>query len=295
MLKIESQPPAYARVALNRIAANKRGGYFLWRVLTALHERIGLLDRCAPFPISDRETILMPLYWPMIWRPGRVQNYERPQVNAFAQAVTSLGDNVVMIDCGADVGLFSRLVLARTRSVALLHAFEPNAKSFFILRRNLQELGFECHVHQGAVSDHEGTASLQQPQYYPVDHAKYIQHGDGDISVRTIDSLNLPRNRPVALKIDVEGEELNVLKGATRTLRDAADFVVQVEANVDVTARTGVDAVDAIKFVQDLRPVNVRVLHDYDGEISASPMLDRPFFEQFPKYKSCDVLLSTKS
>jgi FkbM family methyltransferase len=295
MLKIEARPPVYFRLVQHRIAANQRGGYLLWRVLSALHDKFGLLDRCAPFDISERETILVPLYWPLIWRPGRVRQYETYQVNAFSRAVASLGDNVIMIDCGADVGVFSRLVLTRTSNITLLHAFEPNSKSCFVLRKNLQDLGFECHAHEEALSDYEGTASLLQPEYSATDHARYIKRGDGEIKVSTIDSLGLPKGRSIALKIDVEGEELSVLRGACRTLHDAAAFVVQIEANAEVTARIGIDAVEAIKFVRDLRSVSVRVLHDYEGESPISPSLDRPFFAQFPHYKSCDILLTTTS
>src|SRR6185312_1534432 len=108
------------------------------------------------------------------------------------------------VDCGADVGLFTRLVLERAPQISLVHALEPNRKSFFVLERNLSQLTPECHAHCAAVSNHEGMAVLTAPPENDggiySDHSKHIKLGEGDVPVTTIDRLNLPKQRPLAIK-----------------------------------------------------------------------------------------------
>jgi hypothetical protein len=54
------------------------------------------------------------------------------------------------------------------------------------------------------------------------DETETILMDDEDIAQGvTIDSLNLPTNQPVVLKLDVEGHELSALSGATQFLQNA--------------------------------------------------------------------------
>ena len=61
------------------------------------------------------------------------------------------------------------------------------------------------------------------------DHARFLVPGDGPLEVVTIDSFGV-RGGNVAIKIDVEGGELEVLKGAAETISSARKCVVTVEA-----------------------------------------------------------------
>jgi FkbM family methyltransferase len=295
MLPIDLRPPFYFRVVQKRIAADKRGGYFLARILALLQRRFGILNRCAPFKIDEGETVIMPLYWPNLFKKNRISNYERPQIEAFTRAIERFGEDVSLVDCGADVGLFSRLAIHNSRRIKLVHAFEPNPKSHFILQRNLQNLDIECHAHLAAVSNCEGTATMVQPDYFESDHAKYVELGQGDVRVLSIDGLNLPKNRSLALKIDVEGQELNALQGASKTLRETPHFVVQVEANADVTDRTGIDPCECIRLVKGIRDITIQVVHDKLGVIGETVSLEIPFFNQYPGLKSCDILMISRS
>lgn len=62
---------------------------------------------------------------------------------------------------------------------------------------------------------------------------------------------------------------------------DATDFAIRTKVNVDVIARTGIDAIDVINFVQELRPVTVPILQDCDGESRTPFALDRPSSNSF--------------
>lgn len=291
MLPIRDQVPWYFSLAQKRIAEDRPGGYFMWRQIEAAHRHLGILNQCAPFPLTESESILMPLYWPLLYRKDRVRNYEQPQVAAFAAAIDRIGPGVSLVDCGADVGLFTRLTLAQTRNVARVVAIEPNPRSHFILSQNLAGRAMEARAIWSAVSDYDGTANLMQADYNDGDHARYIDRTSGGTTpVLRIDSLGLPK-APLALKIDVEGEELNVINGARDTLRNAPAFAVQIEANVDVVARTSLDPVDIIAAVQKIRPTTITIIHDYGGVIGSSVETGRKFFDQYPGNQSCDILM----
>jgi FkbM family methyltransferase len=293
MLPVLSRPPWYFRLAQGLIAAELPGGWLTWRMIARAHRSMGVLDQSAPFRLDHAETVLMPLYWPQLVRKDRVPNYEQHQVAAFAEAVGRLGPDVAMVDCGADVGLFTRLVLRRSTSISRLVAVEPNPRSHYLLSRNLSGLAIEARAIRAAVSHQLGQATLRAADYNEDDHARYIDPVGGDTPLLTIDSLDLPRGRPVALKIDVEGEELNAIIGARGTLSAAPAFVVQIEANADVVMRTSVNPVDIVRVVQEIRPVSVSVIHDHRGMLGGALDVSRPFFAQHPHFKSCDILMST--
>src|SRR5579871_6374551 len=87
-----------------------------------------------------RYQLLLPLTWPGLILGRGTEAYEPDAIAAFAAAVARLGPAVTLVDCGADVGAFSRLVLARTSNIARLIAFEPNPDPFELLEQNLRGL-----------------------------------------------------------------------------------------------------------------------------------------------------------
>jgi hypothetical protein len=78
------------------------------------------------------------------------------------------------------------------------------------------------------------------------------------------------------MKVDVEGGELAVLRGAEQTLRDAAGWCISVEAHRDVFRRTGIDPCECIRFLAQFGSVTARVAECPD--VALDPQ--RPYFEQ---------------
>ena len=131
------------------------------------------------------------------------------------------------VDIGGWYGPWTR----RLRSLSdLVVTIEPNAQ----LARCIGAAYPDVRVIEAAVSDHTGTARLYLPDAGPAVGTSSLETpGDRSVTVPlvTIDGLGLTDVR--FMKIDVEGHELPVLRGAAETIRrDAPVLLVEVEERV---------------------------------------------------------------
>ena len=138
------------------------------------------------------------------------------------------------VDIGANVGVYSVFLRRYARKV---HAIEPHPSLAALLRRSLPS---DVEVIDCALSDRSGTAHLRVPliggrpqaALASIDPSNRVAAGDESQSVpvptRRLDDLDLG---PVGLmKIDVEGHEGAVLRGAHRTIEeDRPAILVEVE------------------------------------------------------------------
>lgn len=114
----------------------------------------------------------------------------------------------VACDIGAHVGFWSMHLAKRFEE---LHAFEPMKEMQECWLKNVD--GINAELHPYALGSESGMVSLTIPKGST--GGTHIS-GSGDIAMHPLDSFHL---RDVDfIKIDVEGYELDVLKGATETL-----------------------------------------------------------------------------
>jgi FkbM family methyltransferase len=231
--------------------------------------RLGMLNQIAQYQLGQI-TYRVPLCR-IPWDFQDVLNYEAELVDLFCRAVAPLRD-VVLFDCGADIGTFSSLILARTDRIARVVAFEPNRDTHEFLRFNLSNLPVPTEIVAKAISSFEGRGRLESPSHNLTDHARFLVPGDGPIEVTTLDGMNV-RGGDVAIKTDLEGGELEALKGAALTIAAARNCVVTVEAHPDVARRTGYDPVNCIQFLQTLRPFHFRVAETGERPSLSQPMI----------------------
>jgi FkbM family methyltransferase len=127
-------------------------------------------------------------------------------------------DGDVFIDVGANIGLYSKL-LSRLQTFCprlRVVAFEPHPVTFQRLKENLRTTSAEVHciALSGSTSRlqfFEGPASA----VFSTEKSPFSsQNRPVWIETKRLDEISLP-DGPIVLKIDVEGHEFEVLRGAT--------------------------------------------------------------------------------
>ena len=253
-----------------------RGGHRI----QLLARSLGWLNCIVRYAVDDFHSLDVPLFREAnCWTRRDIMGYESQAIAYIAKTVNADDAPVTLIDCGADIGTFSVLCAARVRRLERIIAFEPNSEANSILRDNITRLAIAAQHFSCAVSDFRGKAELRTPAYDLSDHGKFIVPSpSGSIEVIRLDDLSLPSHGTTVIKIDVEGEELKVIRGALQTLRNATKAVIVFEANRSVVTRTGVDPVECMRLLGSVRDWDYSVT-EYRGH---SITFDRPFFDQVP-------------
>jgi FkbM family methyltransferase len=154
--------------------------------------------------------------------------------------LTNPGDTVV--DAGANVGYMSSLLSALVGPTGTLIAFEPHPALFGILKRTLAGRS-HAELHNAALGESDGMAQLVMPLAFDSnDGLSYIApdsepgaaghtgvtaspRADAstatrvDVELRALDDV-LGSRAAAVMKLDVEGYELHVLRGASRAVAE---------------------------------------------------------------------------
>lgn len=133
---------------------------------------------------------------------------------------TFLRDGDVFLDVGANIGYFTRIASKAVGTTGHVHAFEPMPQAIRLLRKNCEHLRNVC-IHEHALSNHDGSSDFSVRKQGETSSLGDDPQAAQVIRVRTdtIDNLFSAQDRVDAIKIDVEGYELEVLQGARGTIR----------------------------------------------------------------------------
>jgi FkbM family methyltransferase len=151
------------------------------------------------------------------------------------------GERLHVADVGANVGLWSHSMLAAAakanRAADLrLHAFEPDPAAFDRLTQTLN--GTQADLSRTALSDRAGSAAFHTVGPAAGTNSLYLVPGTnpaaaGQVTTVTLDEYAEQRgiNRFVLVKIDAEGHDPAVLRGARGLLAEHRIAVAQFEYN----------------------------------------------------------------
>jgi FkbM family methyltransferase len=149
----------------------------------------------------------------------------------------------VYLDVGANVGLLS-LQVRKARPLVQCHLFEPDPQTFQKLKKNVSLNPFrDIHLHQLIVSDQ--TAQQQAFHTSPMSSesgwgrlATHIGGNTAEANLLRLPSITIDDHCAQArieqidlLKVDVEGAEALVLRGASRYLSEGKIKAVICEMN----------------------------------------------------------------
>ncbi len=142
-----------------------------------------------------------------------------------------------VIDVGANIGQFA-VACAKTFPNITVHSFEPHPQCIAKLRRHMA--GFRnAHIHPIALGERDGSVQFHVNSH---SHSSSIlsigeRHRKAFPNAREISTIDVPLStldramesvtleRPLLLKLDIQGYEPQVLQGASATLMEA-DYVL---------------------------------------------------------------------
>jgi FkbM family methyltransferase len=137
-----------------------------------------------------------------------------------------------LIDCGANFGYWSVLISSAPYGSHKAIAIEPSSQNFTKLANNAEINGNRFEVMRCAIGAVRGTARLSGTKHEAFSIAGDASGGGGeDVPVIALDNLlddgKIAPDGKYLIKLDVEGVEIEAIKGGTRLLR--GDSVVLCE------------------------------------------------------------------
>ena len=215
---------------LNRIpaplAARFRSHGLIARVLRAIVRRTMTSDEVVAVVRSGHGRGIR-----LTLDPSREKYYWAGQHDVAVQdaLVSLLRPGAVFWDVGAHVGFFTILAARAVGPTGRVHAFEPMPNNHRRLVENVRLNGAEnVTVHEIAVSDSNASAVLHGHSASAM-WTLIAQRGEFegvDVACRTVDSLASDLGEPDAIKVDVEGAELDVLRGGLATIEKLKAILV---------------------------------------------------------------------
>lgn len=210
------------KIAIESLRSNKQFAFALMVLSFGLGHRVHfrwLSDR-ALWEVEDLSGKFL------VARKGRLHLFRHGTARRIDDLLVSylvrredLRDGDVVVDCGANIGEFSR---AAEKRGAVVHAFEPDAVEYLCLRENI---GARSTAYNFALWSHSGVVAFESTN--ETGDSRVIGPVPASNSVSVVQSLTLDewsranigvKDRIRLLKLEAEGNEFEVLKGARQIL-----------------------------------------------------------------------------
>lgn len=186
----------------------------------------------------------------------------------------NLNDGDVFFDVGANIGLYSLLACDLISPNGRVYAFEPAPANVQLLQRNVALNGYntEIEVKQIALTDQFTSKSISfyTPKNGGVSpESSLITGGKNEKEVKvqtdTIDHFCANnRIRPTVIKIDTEGAELPILKGALDIVSNCYPMLI-VEYHGSKTVDFGYDIQELWRTIERLGYEQIYIMKKNDG------------------------------
>lgn len=179
--------------------------------------------------MTDHYTLDQAFYWsaPSRSRNNMTNMYEPLQPYLLSEMANALGMKI-FIDIGANIGLYSIILTEEIKAEKVL-AFEPMPGPFCELNKNIElnNLSNKIHPFNIALSDERGSAQISVISEFSGANAltKSTIHSEktpirfDTVETGKLDDFIKSAGEYIAIKIDVEGHEKQVIDGACTVLR----------------------------------------------------------------------------
>ena len=180
-------------------------------------------DAVFEFPYGDG-------YWSKLL--NRSYNYEDELELLFRH---SADVDYTLIDCGANYGYWSVLVSSRPFGSHRAIAIEPSSQNFAKLANNAEVNGGRFEMMKCAIGASRGTAHLTGTKHEAFSIARGTNGGGEDVPVIALDDLiddgKIAADGKYLIKLDVEGVEVEAMKGGSRLLQGDSVILCEEHGN----------------------------------------------------------------
>jgi FkbM family methyltransferase len=222
------------------------------------------------------------LPWPLTLS----EQYDR-QTKAIIRKVCN--DDSLCIDVGCFKGDILRLMMDAAPKAKHI-AFEPTPVQYEYLKNTFDS---KAEIYPYALSNINGTSTFNyvktNPTYSGLVRRNYVQEEQIDeiqVEVRTLDDV-VPAQRPVRLiKIDVEGGEFNVMRGAEQLLKSQHPFII-FEHGLGATDKYGFGPDDIYHLLVDQLGYRIMLMGDFLKNEKQTGFSKAELSEQFHRAINC--------
>lgn len=177
--------------------------------------------------LGTKFTCYLPDYF-LMWCYGIVGDPSEIKLTRFF--LKNLHEGDVVLDVGSNCGFYAVLSSRLVGEEGNVHAFEPTPDIYKMLTENTKELS-NVYPTKMAVSDKNGYANFSVNSIYTVANSLVITSPDPSsktisVSTITLDEYCSSKNiQPTLIKLDVEGAEKAVVRGAKRLLSETTPSI----------------------------------------------------------------------
>ena len=161
----------------------------------------------------------------------------------------------VVVDAGANIGIYSEFLAQCVGPGGAVHSFEPSPENFEHLTRAVARYP-NVHPNRLALSDKTEQSLLYVSDQLNVDHRSYPTEGETrkTLVIRStkLDDYFKPGERVDFIKMDIQGYELHALRGAQRVLQENPGINLLLEFWPAGLAQAGVGWEEVVETLQRL-------------------------------------------
>ena len=143
-----------------------------------------------------------------------------------------LFQGAVVVDAGANIGIYSKFLSRCVGPTGMVHSFEPSPDNFRRLSAATHGLS-NIRLTQAVVGERTGECKLYVSDKLNVDHRAYQADDDSRRAVLTemvaLEDYFKPGQRVDLIKMDIQGYELHALRGAQRVLQENPEINLLLE------------------------------------------------------------------
>lgn len=141
-------------------------------------------------------------------------SWDKDKIKYFTRCAKEF-EKILLVDVGANIGLFSRQCIAAIENLDTIFVYEPHIANFNLLRRNLENSAIDIKLINAALSEHDGQEQFYEDtrncgNYSLVKGAMWDNPSHNLSFVNVIDAVNEQKkwqklNLPIFYKSDTQG------------------------------------------------------------------------------------------